>query len=92
MLNKFVRQCHWKLILKFDHFVNLVITKCHKILDLSQHILDVVKSEKENKFHLTDQIKFKQVKFETCNNLYDINFGQLDKIKETKRTKVLVKS
>src|SRR3954451_7208372 len=67
-------------------------TKRRKILGLSQHILNVVESEKENTFHITDQIKLKQVKFETCNKIYDVTFGQLDKIEEKKRIEAVVKS
>ncbi|PKC62624.1 hypothetical protein RhiirA1_538333 [Rhizophagus irregularis] len=60
---------------------------------LSQHILNVVESEKENTFHKTDKIKLKQVTFQTCNDdVYSVNFGQLDKVKKTKRIEVVVKS
>ena len=67
-------------------------TKRRKILCLSQCILDAVEEEKENIFHPTDQINLKQVKFEICNDLYDINFGQLDIIEETKKIEAVVKS
>ncbi|PKK64078.1 hypothetical protein RhiirC2_114303 [Rhizophagus irregularis] len=60
-------------------------TKRHKMLSLSQHILDIVEAEKENKFHPTDQIELNQIKFKTCNGLYEINFGQPDKMKEIKK-------
>src|ERR1044072_3958430 len=67
-------------------------TKRRKILDISQCILDVVETEKENIFHLSDQVKLKQVKFETCNNLYDVSFGELDRMEEIKKTEAMVKS
>ncbi|CAB5138542.1 unnamed protein product [Rhizophagus irregularis] len=55
---------------------------------LSQHILNVVESEKENTFHKTDKIKLKQVTFQTCNDdMYSVNFGQLDKVKKQKELK-----
>ncbi|CAB4435411.1 unnamed protein product [Rhizophagus irregularis] len=40
-------------------------TKRRKMLSLSQHILDIVEAEKENKFHPTDQIELNQIKFKT---------------------------
>ncbi|CAB5193559.1 unnamed protein product [Rhizophagus irregularis] len=67
-------------------------TKRRKMLSLSQHILDIVEAEKENKFHPTDQIELNQIKFKTCNGLYEINFGQLDKMKEIKKIEAVVKS
>ncbi|CAB5095807.1 unnamed protein product [Rhizophagus irregularis] len=67
-------------------------TKRCKMLSLSQHILDIVEAEKENKFHPTDQIELIQIKFKTCNSLYEINFGQLDKMKEIKKIEAVVKS
>ncbi|PKY35367.1 hypothetical protein RhiirB3_456076, partial [Rhizophagus irregularis] len=67
-------------------------TKRCKMLSLSQHILDIVEAEKENKFHPTDQIELNQIKFKTCNGLYEINFGQLDKMKEIKKIEAVVKS
>ncbi|GET61508.1 hypothetical protein GLOIN_2v1474533 [Rhizophagus irregularis DAOM 181602=DAOM 197198] len=67
-------------------------TKRRKMLSLSQHILDIVEAEKENKFHPTDQIELNQIKFKTCNGLYEINFGQLDKMKERKKIEAVVKS
>jgi hypothetical protein len=67
-------------------------TKRRKILGLSHRILDVVESEKENTFHITDNIKLKQVTFQTCNDVYNVNFGQFDKIEKTKRIEAVVKS
>ncbi|CAB5376261.1 unnamed protein product [Rhizophagus irregularis] len=68
-------------------------TKRRKILGLSQRILNVVESEKENTFHKIDKIKLKQVTFQTCNDdVYSVNFGQLDKVEKTKRIEVVVKS
>ncbi|RGB30555.1 hypothetical protein C1646_765216 [Rhizophagus diaphanus] len=58
----------------------------------SLKLLSVERTEKENMFHSTDQIKFKQVKFESYNDLYDINFGQLNIIEEIKRIEAVVKS
>ncbi|CAB4435084.1 unnamed protein product [Rhizophagus irregularis] len=59
---------------------------------LSHHILNVVESEKENTFHKSDEMKLKQVIFQTCNNIYNINFGQIDKIEKEKKVKAVVKS
>src|SRR5262249_46882607 len=54
---------------------------------------DIVELEKENIFHPADEIKLKQVKLESYNNtLYNINFGRLDIIGETKRIEAIVKS
>ncbi|GBB83472.1 hypothetical protein RclHR1_01020013 [Rhizophagus clarus] len=68
--------------------------KClhRKILGLSQCVLDIVEKEKSNTFHPDDQIRFKQIKFETSEDLYNINFGTLDKIKEVKKIETIVKS
>ncbi|GES91052.1 hypothetical protein GLOIN_2v1775051 [Rhizophagus clarus] len=51
-------------------------TKRRKILGLSHRILNVVESEKENTFHKNDELKLKQVTFQTCNDMYNVNFGQ----------------
>ncbi|CAI2185347.1 13033_t:CDS:2, partial [Funneliformis geosporum] len=64
----------------------------NKILCLSQCILDIVKEEKGNTLYPTDQIKLKQIKFETCDDLYNILFEKLDKIKTTIRIEGVVKS
>lgn len=77
--------------LKVQPFIELSDnTRCWKML--SQCILDTIEEEKENMFHSIDQIKLKQVKFESYNNLYGINFGQLDVIGEIKGIKAVVKS
>src|SRR3954469_22855572 len=88
-----VERVHKSVSLKIQPFSELNdTTKRRKMLCLSQSILDAVEEEKENVFHPTDQIKLKQVKFESFNNLYDINFGQLDIIGEIKRIEAVVKS
>ncbi|GES76503.1 hypothetical protein GLOIN_2v1521868 [Rhizophagus clarus] len=70
----------------------LSIEQHRKILGLSQCVLDIVEKEKSNTFHPDDQIRFKQIKFETSEDLYNINFGTLDKIKEVKKIETIVKS
>jgi len=67
-------------------------TRRRKILGLSQCILNVVEAEKENTFYPTDQIELKQVKFKTCNGVYNINLGQLDILKEIEKIEAVVKS
>ena len=62
---------------------------------LSGHALKFFpfESEKENTFYKTDEIKLKQVTFQTCNDdVYSVNFGQLDKVEKTKRIEAVVKS
>ncbi|UZO20850.1 uncharacterized protein OCT59_013261 [Rhizophagus irregularis] len=66
--------------------------KRRKILGLSQHVLDIVEKEKGNTFHPDDQIKLKQIKFETYDDIYEINFGKLGKIEEMKKIEAVVKS
>ncbi|GES95193.1 hypothetical protein GLOIN_2v1521868 [Rhizophagus clarus] len=63
-----------------------------KLLNIERYILDIVEKEKSNTFHLDNQIKFKQIKFETGEDSYNINFGTLDKIKEVKKIEAIVKS
>ncbi|GET04504.1 hypothetical protein GLOIN_2v1521868 [Rhizophagus clarus] len=45
-----------------------------------------------NTFHPDNQIKLKQIKFETYDDSYNINFGKLDRVKETKKIEAIVKS
>ncbi|CAG8758273.1 15285_t:CDS:2, partial [Rhizophagus irregularis] len=72
-----VERVHKSVTLKIQPFSELSnTTRRRKMLCLSQCILDAVEEEKENMFHPTDQIKLKQVKFESYNDLYDINFEQ----------------
>ncbi|GES82320.1 hypothetical protein GLOIN_2v1775051 [Rhizophagus clarus] len=66
--------------------------KYRKILGLSQYVLDIVEKEKGNTFHPDDQIKLKQIKFETYDDSYNINFGKLDRVEETKKIEAIVKS
>ncbi|GES96184.1 hypothetical protein GLOIN_2v1521868 [Rhizophagus clarus] len=66
--------------------------KRRKILGLSQYVLDIVEKEKGNTFHPDDQIKLKQIKFETYDDSYNINFGKLDRVEETKKIEAIVKS
>ncbi|UZO07546.1 uncharacterized protein OCT59_027829 [Rhizophagus irregularis] len=66
--------------------------KRRKILGLSQRVLDIVEKEKGNTFHPDDQIKLKQIKFETYDDIYEINFGKLGKIEEMKKIEAVVKS
>jgi hypothetical protein len=81
------------LDLKIRPFIDLGNTqKRNRILNLSQHILDLFKEKKENTFHPSDQIELKQIKFEICDDSYEISFGRLDKIKASKRIEAIVKS
>jgi hypothetical protein len=66
--------------------------KHRKILGLSQRVLDITKKEKGNTFHPDDQIKLKQIIFETYDDSYNVNFGKLDKIEEIKKIEAIVKS
>ncbi|CAB5355745.1 unnamed protein product [Rhizophagus irregularis] len=66
--------------------------KRRKIHGLSQRVLDIVEKEKGNTFHPDDQIKLKQIKFETYDDIYEINFGKLGKIEEMKKIEAVVKS
>ncbi|RGB33924.1 hypothetical protein C1646_761161 [Rhizophagus diaphanus] len=67
--------------------------KRRKILGLLQRVLDIVEKEKGNTFHPDDQIKLKQIKFETYDDIYEINFGKLGKIlEEMKKIEAVVKS
>ncbi|GET00608.1 hypothetical protein GLOIN_2v1728867 [Rhizophagus clarus] len=66
--------------------------KRRKILGLSQYVLDIIEKEKGNTFHPDDQIKLKQIKFETYDDSYNINFGKLDRVEETKKIEAIVKS
>ncbi|GES95313.1 hypothetical protein GLOIN_2v1768889 [Rhizophagus clarus] len=59
---------------------------------LSHRILNVVESEKENTFHKNDELKLKQVTFQTYNDMYNVNFGQFDKVEKKKKVKAVVKS
>ncbi|GES79035.1 hypothetical protein GLOIN_2v1521868 [Rhizophagus clarus] len=63
-----------------------------KLLSVEQYVLDIVEKEKGNTFHPDDQIKLKQIKFETYDDLYNINFGKLDRVEETKKIEAIVKS
>ncbi|GBC01898.1 hypothetical protein RclHR1_43770001, partial [Rhizophagus clarus] len=45
-----------------------------------------------NTFHPDNQIKLKQIKFETYDDSYNINFGKLDRVEETKKIEAIVKS
>jgi hypothetical protein len=81
------------LDLKIRLFIDLGNSqKCHRILGLSQSILDIVEKEKDNTFHPDDQIKLKQIKFEIDDNAYDISFGKVNKVEETKKIEAVVKS
>ncbi|PKC67045.1 hypothetical protein RhiirA1_418594 [Rhizophagus irregularis] len=66
--------------------------KRRRILGLSQSILDIVERERDNTFHPDDQIKLKQIKFEIDDDVYDINFGKVNKIEEIKKIEAVVKS
>ncbi|CAB4495341.1 unnamed protein product [Rhizophagus irregularis] len=62
--------------------------KRRKIHGLSQRVLDIVEKEKGNTFHPDDQIKLKQIKFETYDDIYEINFGKLEMKKKVPMTLV----
>ncbi|POG80140.1 hypothetical protein GLOIN_2v1521868, partial [Rhizophagus irregularis DAOM 181602=DAOM 197198] len=81
------------LDLKIRPFIDLGNSqKRRRILGLSQSILDIVERERDNTFHPDDQIKLKQIKFEIDDDVYDINFGKVNKIEEIKKIEAVVKS
>jgi hypothetical protein len=81
------------LDLKIRPFIDLSNSQKHRrILGLSQSVLDIVEKEKDNTFHPDDQIKLKQIKFEIDDNAYDISFGKVNKVEETKKIEAVVKS
>ncbi|CAB4375997.1 unnamed protein product [Rhizophagus irregularis] len=63
-----------------------------KLLSVERCVLDITEREKGNTFHPDDQIKLKQIIFETYDDSYNINFGKLDKMEETKKIEAIVKS
>jgi hypothetical protein len=74
----------------FDELSNT--TKRRKILGLSHRISNIIESEKKVTFYESDEMKLKQVTFQVCDDIYNVNFGQFDKVEKEKRVEAIVKS
>ncbi|CAG8450527.1 7439_t:CDS:2, partial [Cetraspora pellucida] len=62
------------------------------VLGLGKWLLEIAEKEKENFFHLNDNIILKQAKFEINSCTYNINFGKINKRKIELQTQAIVKA
>ncbi|CAG8790484.1 40565_t:CDS:2 [Gigaspora margarita] len=69
-----------------------ISTQCKHILGLEKQVLEFVEEEKENFFHLNDNIILKQAKFEVNGCMHIINYGKIDKKSIELQAQAIVKS